>query len=657
MSTEIGHFALVLALCIAVLQAGLPHWALSRADDAFALAKRAAHAQLALLTLAFCILTVAFIGSDFSLALVFANSHEAKPLIYKIAGVWGNHEGSMLLWALVLAAYGAVFASRARRAHSPIPARFATWVLIAQGWLSTAFLSFLIFTSNPFARLDPAPFSGRGLTPILQDPALAAHPPLLYAGYVGFSMSFAFAMAALLSDEKGRDWARWMRPWILAAWIFLTLGIALGSYWAYYELGWGGFWFWDPVENASLMPWLSGTALLHSALVAEKRDTLKRWTLLLAILTFSLSLAGTFLVRSGVLTSVHAFANDPERGVFILAILVLFTGGGLALYARHLPRLEADRGFALKSREGLLLSNNIFLATATVTVFIGTIYPLVLDALNLGKISVGAPYFNAVFGPLTLPFIILLPLGPLLTWQAGRLTTSANKLLILALAASLITLGLYLTQADIPLIALLLIGGALWMGVGALVDLQGKLRPYGRLIITRPWGLPAAAFAAPLAHAGLALMIIGIVSASMWRGETVTALRAGESLEISGTALQFEGVAQIDGPNYSAEEGRLVYLAGPHKGKVLTPQRRFYQAERSQTTEAAITTDVRGHLYAVIGEPVGDKRILRVWYHPYVALIWIGALAMALGGMFGFIARQRGHRGPDAAAQEDASHA
>ncbi|MDB2668748.1 heme lyase CcmF/NrfE family subunit [Alphaproteobacteria bacterium] len=631
MIVELGHFVLILAFSVAIAQASVPLWALyTQKSYGFELAKSAAQLQLLLLAAAFAALTSAFLRSDFSLQIVFANSHEAKPLVYKLAGVWGNHEGSMLLWILILAAYGAVFAVRAK----PLPARFATLVLVVQGWLGAAFLAFLIFTSNPFARLFPTPFSGRGLTPILQDPALAAHPPLLYAGYVGFSISFAFAIAVLVNKEQGRDWARWMRPWILTAWIFLTLGIALGSFWAYYELGWGGFWFWDPVENASLMPWLSGTALLHSALVAERSDSLKRWTLLLAILTFSLSLAGTFLVRSGVLTSVHAFANDPERGVFILAILTFFTVGGLALYARYLPSLAADKAFAPVSREGLLLANNILLAAATMTVFVGTIYPLVLDALGMGKISVGAPYFNAVFAPLTLPFLLLLPLGPLLTWQAGRLIAPINALGIAAIASVLLVLGLWLTQSGVPLIALLLIGASLWLALGAMMDLLLRLRPYGFNAWVRPWRLPAAAFSAPLAHAGLAVMIVGIISASMWRGETVVALSPGDRLEISGAKLSFDGVRDIEGPNYQAEQAQLSYLNGPHKGETLTPERRFYQAERGQTTEAAITTDIRGHLYAVLGEPVGNKRVLRVWYHPLVALIWIGALLMALGGSF-----------------------
>ena len=648
MIAELGHFALVLALVLAAVQ-GVAPLAVGRQggsalqpalqpglQPALLLAQRAAFAQLALIFISFTALTYAFVVSDFSLAVVVANSHVAKPLVYKIAGVWGNHEGSMLLWTLILAAYGGAFAALAAR----LPERFATHVLVTQGWLGIAFLSFLLFTSNPFARLVPAPFSGQGLTPILQDPALAAHPPLLYAGYVGFSMSFAFAIAALASDENGRDWARWMRPWILTAWIFLTLGIALGSYWAYYELGWGGFWFWDPVENASLMPWLSGTALLHSALVAEKRDTLKRWVLLLAIITFALSLSGTFLVRSGVLTSVHAFANDPQRGIFILAILAGFTGFGLALYAQRLPKLAPDTAFQPLSREGLLLTNNVFLATATVTVFIGTIYPLALDAVGGGKISVGAPYFNAVFAPLTLPFIVLLPLGPLLAWRQGALGPPTHKLIPAAALALALTLVLTMLRGGQSIMVLALFAGAFWLIGGAALDLGQKLAPH-RHRFARFWRLPATAFAAPLAHAGLGVMLLGILAATQWREEVVVAASPGQQIDIAGVTLRYDGLRDFDGPNYRAERARLAYLSGPHAGGYLYPERRFYAAERSQTTEAAITTDLRGHLYAVVGEPSNDKRVLRVWYHPYVAFIWLGALLMSLGGCFGLAARLR----------------
>lgn len=636
MIAELGHFVLVLALVVAAVQAIAPIYLARTAPDiALSIASRASYLQFVLILLAFAALSYGFVRSDFSLAVVFANSHVAKPLIYKIAGVWGNHEGSMLLWVLILAAYGAAYARFTDTKDS-----FAARVLIVQGWLGVAFLAFLLFTSNPFARLLPAPFSGQGLTPILQDPALAAHPPLLYAGYVGFSMAYAFALAALTGADDGGNWARRMRPWILTAWIFLTLGIALGSYWAYYELGWGGFWFWDPVENASLMPWLAGTALLHSALVAEKRDTLKKWTLLLAIITFALSLSGTFLVRSGVLTSVHAFANDPERGLFILAILGGFSLAGFVLYGLRLPRLAADKPFQPVSREGLLLVNNIFLATATVTVFLGTIYPLVLDALGMGKISVGAPYFNAVFAPLTIPFALLLPLGPLLNWRAGSVKPLQNSLLLAAGAAALVTFGIVLSRGAASVMVVALFAAALWLLFGAGLDLAQRLAPYRSRLI-KFWTLPANAFSAPLAHAGLAFMLLGILAATQWRAEIVEAAAPNQQINIAGISLRYDGLREIDGPNYRAEQARLTYLTGRHQGTHIFPERRFYEAERAQTTEAAITTDMTGHLYAVVGGTSGDKRVLRLWYHPYVAFIWLGALLMALGGSFALVTRLR----------------
>lgn len=636
MIAELGHFVLVLALVVAAVQAIAPIYLARTAPDiALSIASRASYLQFILILLAFAALSYGFVRSDFSLAVVFANSHVAKPLIYKIAGVWGNHEGSMLLWVLIVAAYGAAYARFTDTKDS-----FAARVLIVQGWLGVAFLAFLLFTSNPFARLLPAPFSGQGLTPILQDPALAAHPPLLYAGYVGFSMAYAFALAALTGADDGGNWARRMRPWILTAWIFLTLGIALGSYWAYYELGWGGFWFWDPVENASLMPWLAGTALLHSALVAEKRDTLKKWTLLLAIITLALSLSGTFLVRSGVLTSVHAFANDPERGLFILAILGGFSLAGFVLYGLRLPRLAADKPFQPVSREGLLLVNNIFLATATVTVFLGTIYPLVLDALGMGKISVGAPYFNAVFAPLTIPFALLLPLGPLLNWRAGSVKPLQNRLLLAAGAAALVTCGIVLSRGAASVMVVALFAAALWLMFGAGLDLAQRLAPYRSRLI-KFWTLPANAFSAPLAHAGLAVMLLGILAATQWRAEIVVAAAPNQQINIAGISLRYDGLREIDGPNYRAEQARLTYLTGRHQGTHIFPERRFYEAERAQTTEAAITTDMTGHLYAVVGETSGDKRVLRLWYHPYVAFIWLGALLMALGGSFALVTRLR----------------
>src|SRR5215210_397087 len=427
MIAETGHYALILALVVAIVQTILPLWGTRRHDpQLMAIAVPAARMQFLLIAIAFAALMIAYVTSDFSLQTVWANSHSAKPLIYKIAGVWGNHEGSMVLWVLILALFGAAVATYGTNLPNELKAN----VLAVQGSIAAAFLLFIVITSNPFVRLDPAPFDGQGLNPVLQDPALAFHPPFLYAGYVGFSMAFSFAVAALIDGRIDAAWARWVRPWTLAAWMCLTLGIAMGSWWAYYELGWGGFWFWDPVENASFMPWLAGTALLHSALVMEKRDALKVWTILLAILAFSLSLIGTFLVRSGVLTSVHTFASDPSRGVFILGILVLFIGGGLALYAWRAPALKQGGIFAPISREGALVFNNLFLTTACATVFVGTLYPLALEALTGEKISVGAPFFNLTFGPLFIPLLIAVPFGPLLAWKRGDLYGVAQRLTV-----------------------------------------------------------------------------------------------------------------------------------------------------------------------------------------------------------------------------------
>ncbi|MGI9440473.1 MAG: heme lyase CcmF/NrfE family subunit [Parvibaculales bacterium] len=642
MIAELGHFALVLALCVATLQAVIPTYLL-RHDTSLArrFGVRAAYIQLGFVVLAFAALTYGFVRSDFSLQLVALNSHIAKPLGYKIAGVWGNHEGSMVLWILVLGLYGAAFA----RFSKYLPSAFVTRILACQGLLGVAFLSFSLFTSNPFARLVPPPFVGNGLTPILQDFALAAHPPLLYAGYVGFSLTFCFAMATLLGREQGSDWVCPMRLWTLIAWIFLTLGIALGSFWAYYELGWGGFWFWDPVENASLMPWLTGTALLHCALVAQRRDALKRWTLLLAISTFSLSLAGMFLVRSGVLTSVHAFANDPARGIFILAILAGFTIGGLIIYAVRLPMLSAERSFAPMSREGWLLINNVFLISAMLTVFIGTIYPLVLDALGLGKISVGAAYFNAVFAPLIVPFLLLLPLAPLMNWHHAKLGDALYKMLAAGLGAVLVTLGLFLVRGGLSPLALLIMLAALWLVFGALTDWVIKLRPYMSGGIFGFWRVPFHRFsrlsAAPLAHAGLGLMVFAIVTATAWREENIVALQAGEVLQIAGISLRFDGVRDTHGVNYRSEMARLIFIDTEKAGRKIFPERRFYEAERSQTTEAAIVPHWAGHIYAVIGDQIGDKRVLRLWSYPFISFIWIGAMVMALGGLAALYGRIR----------------
>src|SRR6186713_888563 len=472
MIAELGHFALVLALALAVVQSSVPFWGAMRRDPRLiAVAPPAAITQFLLVGLAFAALVHAHVASDFSLVNVVENSHSAKPLLYKFTGVWGNHEGSMLLWVLILALFGALVAAFGSNLPSSLRAR----VLAVQGWIGSAFITFILLTSNPFARLDPAPLEGQDLNPILQDIGLAIHPPFLYLGYVGFSISFSFAVAALMEGRTDAAWARWVRPWTLVAWIFLTLGIAMGSYWAYYELGWGGWWFWDPVENASLMPWLAGTALLHSAVVMEKRNALKVWTILLSILTFSLSLIGTFLVRSGVLTSVHAFATDPTRGVFILLILCLFIGGSLSLYAWRASTLKQGGLFAPISREGALVLNNLFLTTACATVFIGTLYPLALEVVTGDKISVGAPFFNLTFGPLFVPLMVAMPFAPLLAWKRGDLLGAAQRLTAAGIVALVAIAVVWAWTRGGATFAPLAIGLAVFVIGGALSDLAERM--------------------------------------------------------------------------------------------------------------------------------------------------------------------------------------
>lgn len=657
MIVESGHFALILAFCVACVQATLPlygaHYGHARL---MALAGQAAQAQFILLLWAFCALTIAFVTSDFSVQLVANNSHAAKPLIYKFAGVWGNHEGSMLLWILILSAYGA---GAAKFGHQ-LPLALKARALAVQGFLGVCFLAFCLFTSNPFARLVFAPFEGSGLNPILQDPALAAHPPLLYAGYVGFSMAFSFSIAVLLGGAIHRAWARWVRPWVLLAWIFLTLGIALGSFWAYYELGWGGFWFWDPVENASLMPWLSGTALLHSALVSEQRDAMRRWTILLAILTFGLSITGTFLVRSGVLTSVHAFANDPERGVFVLAILAVTVGGALILYAFKASKIAQTqpKPFDLISREGALLANNVFLASATATVFIGTLYPLAIDVLGMGKISVGAPYYNAVLIPLVIPLILLIPFGPLLGWGIGkgvgratgkgseavRRLKSAALLSLLFVATIMLMRGGFHQTDSYQGGAILGLAGAAWLVFGSLANIVGKIGFSHHALyqsLQRLWRLSGHLWGSALAHAGIGIMLFGIVCTTAWKAEEITIMQIGDKVKIAGYHLELEQIQNIDGPNYRAEQGVFRIMKGDNIYR-LKPARRFYDAERSQTTEAAILKHFSAHLYIALGEKVeGEAYIIRAWVHPFVAFIWIGALVMAFGGGTSLVSRWR----------------
>lgn len=642
MTVEAGHFALVLALALALVQAVAP-LAGARLGNArlMAVAAPAAVAGFALVAIAFGALVAAYVGSDFSVANVWENSHAAKPLLYKFTGTWGNHEGSMLLWVLILTLFGAAVALGGRN----LPESLRANVLAVQGMVGVAFLLFILVTSNPFARLDPAPIEGRDLNPILQDVGLAIHPPLLYLGYVGFSISFAFAVAALIEGRIDAAWARWVRPWTLLAWVFLTGGIAMGSYWAYYELGWGGFWFWDPVENASFLPWLAGTALLHSAIVMEKRSALKIWTILLAILTFSLSLLGTFLVRSGVLTSVHAFATDPARGVFILMILMTFIGGALALFALRASRLAAGGLFYPVSREGALVLNNLFLSTATATVLIGTLYPLLVEAVSGDKISVGAPFFNLTFGPLMVPLLVAVPFGPLLAWKRGDLLAVSQRLLAafgIAVAAVLLAL-LFIDRMTV--FAALGIGLATWLVMGAGTDLVLKSGlpgvPAGTAL-RRLAGLPRSVFGTALAHAGLGLTVLGIVSVSALQVERFVTLKPGETMELAGYSLRFEGLEPYRGPNFVEDRGRfsLTSPGGRDLGEIVS-SKRIYTTRGMPTTEAGIRTRGLSQLYVSLGDQTADGGIVvRAWWKPLVTLIWLGALVMMAGGSLSLLDRR-----------------
>ncbi len=633
MIAEIGHYALVLALALALIQGSVPVVGARLRDPALmGVADIAAFAQFAFVAVAFAALTVLYVSSDFSVVNVFENSHSAKPLIYKITGVWGNHEGSMLLWVLILSVFGALVAFFG----SNLPATLRANVLGVQSWIAAAFYLFILATSNPFARLPQAPFEGRDLNPILQDVGLAVHPPLLYLGYVGFSISFSFAVAALIEGKIDAAWARWVRPWTLAAWMFLTLGIAMGSYWAYYELGWGGWWFWDPVENASLMPWIAGTALLHSAVVMEKRNALKVWTVLLSILAFSLSLLGTFLVRSGVLTSVHTFATDPTRGVFILAILVLFIGGSLALYAWRAPLLKQGGIFAPISREGALVFNNLLLTTALATVFVGTLYPLALESLTGEKISVGAPFFNATFGPLFVPLLLAVPFGPLLAWKRGDLLGAAQRLMV-AFAAGLVAIAV--TFAIIrggPVLAPFAIGLAVYVMVGALVDLVERIQLFRQPVgisLRRARGLPRSVFGTALAHFGLGVSLLGIIGESSYNAEQILAMKPGQTVSVRDYDVTFDGVVSRQGPNYRELVAKFVVRQDGEIVGTLDPSKRSFTARGMATSEAALLTRGFSQLYISLGDPGTDGAIaVRLYHKPLVLLIWIGTLIMVLGG-------------------------
>lgn len=641
MLPELGHFALILALIAAIVQSTLPLiGAATRNGPWMQVAGPAANAQLLALAVSFAALTWAYVVSDFTVVNVVENSHSAKPMIYKISGVWGNHEGSMLLWVLILALFGAMVAWFGDQLPQSLRAR----VLAVQGMIGIGFLLFILLTSNPFLRVDPAPLDGRDLNPLLQDPGLAFHPPFLYLGYVGFSMAFSFAVAALLEGKVDPAWARWVRPWTLLAWTTLTIGIALGSWWAYYELGWGGWWFWDPVENASFMPWLTGTALLHSAIVVEKRDSLKAWTIFLALVTFALSLLGTFLVRSGVLTSVHAFAVDPDRGLFILVLLLIAVGGSFALYAWRAPVLRGGGAFSLVSREAALVVNNVLLSVAAACVFIGTLYPLLLETLTGDKISVGPPFFNATFIPLMVPLLLLLALGPMMAWKRGRLLDGLGKLKWAALATALaiaVSIWIYGPRPALAVLGILL---AAWTGFGALAEFAHRIR-LGSVPLAEAWsrakGLPRAAWGLTIAHLGVGIAIAGMTGSAAWMEERVERVTFGQTVALAGYEVVLDRVDRIQGPNYRADAGVFLVTRPGSNALIaeIVAEKRFYPVAGMPTTEAGIHTTWVSDIYAVLGDPHLDGAgqpvgwTIRLYHHPLVPWIWIGCIVMALGGV------------------------
>jgi cytochrome c-type biogenesis protein CcmF len=631
---EAGHYALVLALALALIQSTVPLLGARLNDGALMnVARSTALVQLLFVAASFGALVWLHVTSDFSVLNVYENSHSMKPLLYKITGVWGNHEGSMLLWVAILALFGGMVAVFGNN----LPLSLRAHVLAVQGWVASAFYLFILITSNPFLRIANPPVEGRDLNPVLQDIGLAVHPPLLYLGYVGFSISFSFAAAALIEGRLDAAWARWVRPWTLMAWVFLTLGIAMGSYWAYYELGWGGWWFWDPVENASLMPWLAGTALLHSALVMEKRNALKVWTILLSILTFSLSLLGTFLVRSGVLTSVHAFATDPSRGVFILVILCVFIGGSLTLFAWRASALKQGGLFAPISREGSLVLNNLFLTTACATVFVGTLYPLALEVLTGDKISVGAPFFNLTFGPLMVPLLVAVPFGPLLAWKRGDLLGAAQRLIAAGIVALLAVAMVFAWTTGGAVLAPLAIGLAVFVIVGALVDIAERVALFRSplsISLRRASGLPRSAWGTMFAHAGLGVALIGIVCETTWNSEYIAAMKEGDSTRLAGYEFKFDGAVQRQGPNFRELQTHFTVTEAGRPIGVMTPSKRSFVTRGSSTTEAALLSRGLSQLYVSLGDVDSNGAVtVRIYHKPMVLLIWFGPVLMALGGL------------------------
>jgi cytochrome c-type biogenesis protein CcmF len=639
MIPELGHFALILALLVCITSALFAGIVNIRRDVAMALfARNATLAAFGLVAMAFVCLMMSFAQGDFSVANVAQNSNSLLPLQYRISATWGSHEGSMLLWVLMLTGWSAAVAVFSKQ----LPDVLLTRILVVLAAITSVFIAFTLFTSNPFDRLIPAAPEGRDLNPLLQDPGMIFHPPLLYMGYVGMAVVFAFAIAALWGGRLDSTWARWSRPWTIAAWIFLTCGIALGSFWAYYELGWGGWWFWDPVENASFMPWLVSTALIHSLAVTEKRGAFKAWTVLLAIAAFSLSLLGTFLVRSGVITSVHAFATDPKRGVFILAFLVAIIGGSLTLYAIRAPKVNDGGRFGLLSRESFLLGNNLFLVVAAGAVLLGTLYPLFADALGLGKVSVGAPYFELVFVPLMLPLIAMMGVGPLARWKDDDKQTIIKRMLWPAVAALIAFLLCATLTARFSPLACTGVAFAVWLMAGIVDGYRDRLRHASGLAKSASkWQqIPIAYHGMQTAHLGVAAFILGVTAVKAFEREHDVALKAGEVKPIAGYEVKFIGVTDVTGPNYSAKQGRFELSKNGKLDKVLQPERRFYASNRAMPmTEAAIDREFDRDLYVSLGEEIpadqGGGWIVRVHYKPFVNWIWIGCLIMAFGGFLG----------------------
>ena len=619
MIPELGQLALSLALVVALVQTVLPLAGAARGDAAWmGVARPAAHALALLIAFSFGCLVYAFVNNDFSVAYVAMNSNSQLPLHYRVAGAWGGHEGSLLLWCVMLG----VWMSAVALFSAHLPEEMAARVLGVMGLVSAGFLAFLLFTSNPFDRLFPAPPDGRDLNPLLQDPGMVIHPPMLYMGYVGFSVAYAFSVAALLSGRLDAAWARWSRPWTTVAWVFLTLGIALGSGWAYYELGWGGWWFWDPVENASFMPWLVGTALIHSLAVTEKRGAFRSWTVLLAIIAFGLSLLGTFLVRSGVLTSVHAFAVDPKRGIFVLGLFAVTIGGALALYAWRTSRIGLGGDFAPVSRESLLLANNVLLTAAAGSVMLGTLYPLLLDAVGGGKISVGPPYFEAVFAPLMAPALFLMGVGPLARWKRASVPELA-VLLRWALAASL-AVGLLLPFAFGQWHALVgfSLALALWIVATGLLTLRRSLRQ------------SRAHYGMVLAHIGVAAFVVGVAVVKGYDAERDAKMKPGDTVELGGYVFRLDGVRSVDGPNYRAAQARVTVLRAGATVREMRPERRLYTVQEQTMTEAAIDTGFTRDLYVSLGDRLeGGAWLVKVQVKPFIDWIWGGCLLMALGGI------------------------